>query len=112
MNKLIREIINNAYRSGRTHASFDNHGVYEDVLPCGVYPRKRNDNMKKYMVVSILDGEEYALFFDTYSEAKKWKQESECGFGGYSEIYERIEKTIRSDHLDAIVVKEYVFLES
>lgn len=45
--------------------------------------------MKRYMVVSIVDGMQYAYFTDEYLQAEQYRMDCECGMGGYAEVYER-----------------------
>ena len=59
--------------------------------------------MKKFMVVTLCEGETHAAFFDTYREASNYRTNAECGMGAYAEIYERKALDDR---------REYVFLES
>ena len=47
--------------------------------------------MKKYMVVYTWEGDTFASFADTFSEADKTRMDLECGLGEYAEIYERLE---------------------
>lgn len=46
--------------------------------------------MKKYMVITMVDGEQHAKFFDTPSEAEEYRMNCECGVGGYAEVYMRL----------------------
>lgn len=57
--------------------------------------------MKKFMVISVIDGKQDAAFFNGYSAARQHAQDVECGMGGRSYLYFLNEKT-----------KEYEFLES
>lgn len=57
--------------------------------------------MKKFMVVSVIDGEQGAAFFNGYSDARQHAQDVVCGMGGVPYLYQLNEKT-----------KEYEFLES
>lgn len=47
--------------------------------------------MKRFMVVTLCEGETQARFFDTYKEASRYRMDAECGMGAYAEIYERKE---------------------
>lgn len=49
--------------------------------------------MKRFMLVGIADGRQFARFSDSYNEVLRWKSDTECGFGGYAEIYVRTECT-------------------
>ena len=60
--------------------------------------------MKKFMVVTLCEGETHAAFFDTYREASRYRTDAECGMGGYAEIYERSEEYQS--------INQYRFLES
>ena len=46
--------------------------------------------MKKYMVITLVDGEQHAKFFDTHDEAETYRMNCECGVGGYAEVYIRM----------------------
>ena len=43
--------------------------------------------MKKYMVISVIEGEQGAAFFDKYEDAEQHKQNVECGMGGIAHVY-------------------------
>lgn len=45
--------------------------------------------MKRYMVISIIDGRQHAYFTDNYVEAEQYRMDCECGMGGYAEVYKR-----------------------
>lgn len=46
--------------------------------------------MEKYMLVCQVDnGEQYALFADTYDQAHDLRIDAECGMGAVVEVYER-----------------------
>ena len=45
--------------------------------------------MKKYMVVTEIDGKNGAAFFDTKDQAWQYKMDAECGMGGEAEVYIR-----------------------
>ena len=63
--------------------------------------------MKRYMIIGIVNGEQFAKFTDSYSEAENMRMNIECGLGGYAGIHELI-KT--EDTEDAPGVSEYKFL--
>lgn len=44
--------------------------------------------MKKYLVITVIDGIQSATFRDDYTEAKNIMMDVECGLGGYTELYE------------------------
>ena len=46
--------------------------------------------MPKYMVITKGDGEVWAAFFDSITEAEDYKMDGECGMGFYAEVYERM----------------------
>lgn len=46
--------------------------------------------MKKYMVISLVDGETGAFFTDSFQEAENYRMNGECGVGAYCEVYERM----------------------
>lgn len=48
--------------------------------------------MPKYMVITKGDGEVWAAFFDSITEAEDYKMDGECGMGFYAEVYERDEE--------------------
>lgn len=64
----------------------------------------RKSVMAEYMVISVIDGEQCASFYDTYAEAKGAKMNSECGLGAYAEIYSR--------EPDDFGTSEYVLIEA
>ena len=57
--------------------------------------------MKKIMVISVIDGEQGAAFFDSYVDARQHAMDVECGMGGVPYLYQLNEET-----------EEYEFLES
>lgn len=57
--------------------------------------------MKKYMVISVIEGEQAAAFFDSYIDARQYAMDVECGMGGIPYLYQLNEET-----------EEYEFLES
>lgn len=57
--------------------------------------------MKKFMVISVIDGEQGAAFFNGYSDARQHAQNVECGMGGRSYLYRLNKET-----------EEYEFFES
>lgn len=56
--------------------------------------------MKIFMVISLIDGEQGAAFFDSYVDARQHEMDVECGMGGIAYLYQLNEKT-----------GEYEFLE-
>ena len=46
--------------------------------------------MKKYMVVMLVDGEQYVFFTDDLNKAENARMNTECGMGGLAEVYERM----------------------
>lgn len=57
--------------------------------------------MKIFMVISVIDGEQGAAFFNGYSDARQHAQNVECGMGGRSYLYRLNKET-----------EEYEFFES
>ena len=49
--------------------------------------------MKKYMVVTKIEGSQGACFFDELTKAEQYRMDAECGMGGYAEVYEYKEET-------------------
>ena len=49
--------------------------------------------MKKFMVVTEIEGHQSASFFDHMENARQYKMDAECGMGGYAEVYEYKEET-------------------
>ena len=49
--------------------------------------------MKKFMVVTLIDGHQSAVFFDDRDNAAQYKMDAECGMGGYAEVYKYQEET-------------------
>lgn len=43
--------------------------------------------MKRYMVITILDGEQNAAFFDTFRQADDYRSIAEVSIGAYAEVY-------------------------
>ena len=46
--------------------------------------------MPQFMVVSKVDGETGANFYDSLGEAENARMACECGMGGYAEVYTRV----------------------
>ena len=46
--------------------------------------------MAQFMVVSNVDGETVANFYDSLGEAENARMNCECGMGGYAEVYTRV----------------------
>ena len=44
--------------------------------------------MKKYMVITRIDGEQGAAFFDKMTDAEQYRMDGECGCGGMAQVYE------------------------
>lgn len=63
--------------------------------------------MKKYMVVYSVEGHAGAAFFDDMTAAEQFRMDTECGMGGYAEVYERQTPTVENDYCDG-----YAFLYS
>lgn len=61
--------------------------------------------MKRFMVVWRERENQGARFFDTYKEARAFRDNVECGINGYAEIYERKRPDYES-------IMQYTFLES
>lgn len=59
--------------------------------------------MKKFMLVYTVEGEQEAIFSDDYLKISRSKMDVECGFGGYAEMYERMED---EDGMEAYVLVE------
>ena len=49
--------------------------------------------MKKYMVITLIEGKQGAAFFDDYDKASQYKMDAECGIGGIAEVYKYQEET-------------------
>ena len=49
--------------------------------------------MKKYMVITKIEGYQAASFFDKLENAEQYRMDAECGMGGYAEVYEYKEET-------------------
>ena len=49
---------------------------------------KEGKHMKKYMVITKIDGEQGAAFFDNRSDAERYRMDAECGCGGMAQVYE------------------------
>ena len=47
--------------------------------------------MKKYMVITVVDGEQGAAFFDDQTAAEQYRMNCECGVGGYAQVYRYID---------------------
>lgn len=45
--------------------------------------------MKSFMLIGIIEEQQFARFSDNYNEISAWKMDVECGLGGYAEIYIR-----------------------
>lgn len=43
--------------------------------------------MKRYMVVTRIDGEVGAAFFDDSGKAEQYRMDCECGCGGFAQVY-------------------------
>ena len=43
--------------------------------------------MKRYMVVTKVDGESSARFFDDSEQAEQYRMDCECGCGGFAQVY-------------------------
>lgn len=57
--------------------------------------------MKKYMVVYIIEGEQHAIFSDDMEKVEQFRMDTECGMGGYAEVYVRSEPTEENDYQEA-----------
>ena len=44
--------------------------------------------MKKFMVVTMLDGDPHAKFFDKLTDAERYRMDAECGVGVRAQVYE------------------------
>ena len=49
--------------------------------------------MKKFMVVCISEGKQWAKFFDSQDEAEQYRMNCVCGVGGDAEVYKRQAET-------------------
>ena len=47
--------------------------------------------MKKYMVITIYNGEQAAKFFDYALDAENYRMNAECGCGALAQVYEWIQ---------------------
>ena len=47
--------------------------------------------MKKYMVITVVDGEQGAAFFDDQTAAEQYRMNTECGVAGYAQVYRYID---------------------
>lgn len=45
--------------------------------------------IRKYMVITYIDGEQDAQFFVKLSDAEEYYQHAVCGVGASAEVYER-----------------------
>lgn len=43
--------------------------------------------MKKYMVLTKVDGKQWAAFFDDLQDAEQHRSNAECGCGGFAQVY-------------------------
>lgn len=50
--------------------------------------------MKKYMVITIVDGEQGAAFFDKITDAEQYRSKCVCGCGGTAQVYEWQDETV------------------
>ena len=60
--------------------------------------------MPKYMVVTKVDGECGARFFDDPFKAEQYRMDCECGCGGLAEVYERQEPSEENDYMGGYVL--------
>lgn len=44
--------------------------------------------MKRYMVLTKIDGKQGTAFFDELSKAEQYRMDAECGCGGFAQVYE------------------------
>ena len=77
------------------------------VLITGTRPEKGRSQMEKYMVVYAVEKQTGAAFFDDITAAEQFRMDTECGMGGYAEVYERQTPTEENDYFDG-----YEFLYS
>lgn len=56
--------------------------------------------MKKYMVITVFEGEEHARFFDDSEKAHQYFMDAECGVGANVEMYIREEPTEENDYYE------------
>lgn len=45
--------------------------------------------MKKYMMITLYEGQQGVSFYDSYDAAFGAHMDAECGLGAYAEVYER-----------------------
>ncbi len=45
--------------------------------------------MKKYMVITLYEGQQGVSFYDSFDAAQDAHMNAECGLGAYAEVYER-----------------------
>lgn len=62
--------------------------------------------MKRYMVIGLGDGEQWARFFDSYTEAEQYRMDGSVSLGYVMQVYELTPVVI--DGLE--VSNEYVFI--
>ena len=55
--------------------------------------------MKKYMVITFGDGEQWAAFFDELSKAEDYRMNGEVSIGYYVEVYERMETEFGKEYV-------------
>ena len=49
--------------------------------------------MKKYMVITRIDGNVGSRFFDDSEEAEQYRMDCECGCGGFAQVYKWFPKS-------------------
>ena len=57
--------------------------------------------MKKFMVISVIEGEQGATFFDSYEDAKQHVLAVACGMGGITYTYQLNDKLMEYEFLEA-----------
>ena len=57
--------------------------------------------MKKFMVISVIEGEQGATFFDSYVDAKQHAMHVECGMGGIPYTYQLNDELMEYEFLEA-----------
>ena len=60
--------------------------------------------MKQFMVVTKVDGECSARFFDDSIKAEQYRMDCEVGCGGLAEVYERQEPNEDNDYMGGYVL--------
>ena len=52
-------------------------------------PDHTGSHLKKFMVMTYLEGEQSTFFYDSLDAAEQHRMDAECGLGAYAEVYQR-----------------------